>query len=223
MDRNFMETAKIQAILFDKDGTIFDSEQIYCDAWVASAKAFNVHFTAQMYDQFVGVRAVECFRIAHKMFGKDFPMDDFIKHNRQYIDEKKAQGMPIKKGFEAFFELAKKSHLPLGLVTSSVKDAAVLSFAGTNFMDYFEVFITGDQVKEAKPSPEGYLLASQRLNIEPENILVFEDSNAGVKAATSAGCQTVAIPDYLPIEQDLLDECIHVFDSFEDALFLLKK
>lgn len=214
---------EIKAILFDKDGTIFDSEKIYCDSWVASAKAFNVEFSAKMYDQFVGVRAVECYQRAHKMFGEHFPMEAFIKNNRQYIDEKKAAGMPIKKGFEDFFEQVKELSIPIGLVTSSAKEAAVLSFSGTNFMEFFQVFITGDLVESAKPSPDCYLMAAERLGLKPENILVFEDSNAGVSAATDAGCQTVVIPDYLPIKQDLLDKCSHVLASFEDAYFLIDK
>ncbi|TYK67204.1 HAD family hydrolase [Colwellia echini] len=216
-----MLTKEIKAVLFDKDGTIFDSEQIYCDSWVASAKAFNVNFTAEMYDPFVGVRAVECYQRAHKMFGESFPMKDFIKHNRRYIDDKKAAGMPIKKGFITFFEQVKSLSLPIGLVTSSAHDAAILSFTGTDFMDYFTVFITGDLVDVAKPSPDCYLLAAKKLGIKPENILVFEDSSAGVSAATLAGCQTVAIPDYLPVENSLLDKCAYVVESFEDADFII--
>lgn len=213
----------IKAVLFDKDGTIFDSEKIYCESWVHSAKAFNVHFTAQMYDQFVGVRAIECYQRAKAMFGDDFPMDEFISHNRDYINQQKRAGFPLKLGFKSFFSRVKQTHLPIALVTSSVHDAAVLSFSGTDYLNDFDVFITGDQVKQAKPAPDCYLLACEELNIHPENALVFEDSSAGVAAATAAGCQTVAIPDYLPIQQDLLKQCAYVLNSFEEAHFLLDK
>lgn len=218
----FMHTP-IKAVLFDKDGTIFDSEKIYCESWVQSAKAFNVHFTAQMYDQFVGVRAVECYQRAQAMFGDDFPMDEFIRHNRQYIDKQKRAGFPLKPGFKSFFSQLIQTQLSVALVTSSVHDAAVLSFSGTDYLTHFDAFITGDQVNQAKPAPDCYLLACEQLKVKPENCLVFEDSAAGVAAAVSAGCQTVAIPDYLPIPADLLNQCAYVLESFEEAHFLLEK
>ncbi|WP_017446578.1 HAD family hydrolase [Gayadomonas joobiniege] len=217
-----MTQNKISAIVFDKDGTIFDSEQIYCQSWVESARAFNVHFTAQMYDEFVGVRAAECFERAHKMFGPDFPMQDFIKYNRAWIDERKNAGMPIKPGFVEFFDAAKKTGLPLALVTSSAKESAEHSFTGTDFRQFFDQVVTGDQVANPKPSPECYQLASQKLAVPCNEMLVFEDSTAGVTAALEAGCQTVCIPDYLPVEPELLKRCAHVLNSFEDALFLLQ-
>ncbi|KMT64263.1 HAD family hydrolase [Catenovulum maritimum] len=213
----------IKAVLFDKDGTIFDSEKMYCDSWVESAKAFNQHFTAKMYDDFVGVRAVECYARAHKMFGEDFPMEEFIAHNRAYIDHQKSLGLPQKPGFSDFFSQLKQLNMPIGLVTSSVHDAAVLSFTKTDYMDEFKVFITGDLVTQAKPAPDCYLMACEQLKLNPENVLVFEDSSAGVAAATSAGCQTVAIPDYLPVDKQLLGKCIHVLESFEQAHFLIDR
>lgn len=211
----------IKAVLFDKDGTIFDSEKIYCESWVHSAKAFNVHFTAQMYDQFVGVRATECYQRAQAMFGDDFPMDEFIRHNRDYIDQQKRAGVPLKPGFKSFFDRLLLTNVPIALVTSSARDAAILSFSRTEYLNHFDAFITGDQVEHAKPAPDCYLLACEQLNVKPENCLVFEDSTAGVTAAVAAGCQTVAIPDYLPLPADLLNQCAYVFDSFEDAHFLL--
>lgn len=216
-----MSSKKISAIVFDKDGTIFDSEQIYCQSWVESAKAFNVHFSADMYDQFVGVRAVECFERAQKMFGEDFPMDEFIKYNRAWIDKRKDQGMPIKPGFSEFFERAKQTQLPLALVTSSARESAEHSFTGTDFRRYFDHTVTGDEVSHAKPSPECYLLASKKLAVPPSEMLVFEDSSAGVTAALEAGCQTVCILDYLPVKAELLARCDHVLKSFTEAHFLL--
>ncbi|WP_143873633.1 HAD family hydrolase [Catenovulum sediminis] len=216
-----MNTPRIQAILFDKDGTIFDSEKIYCESWIESAKAFNVPFSAKDYDKYVGIRANECYRLAQKEFGTDFPLDDFMRHNRAFIDEQKRRGIPVKPGFISFFDKARQTGVPLGLVTSSARDAAILSFTGTDFLRHFEVFVTGDDVENAKPSPECYFLAAQRLNISPDNILVFEDSNAGVQAALEAGCNVIAIPDYLEINKKLQKKCWHLLDSFNEADFTL--
>lgn len=92
----------LKAVLFDMDGTIFDSESLYSQAWVASAQHFNQHFTHQMYQDFVGVRSVECYQIAQKMFGEDFDMTPFIQFFRNYISAEKAQNMPIKPGLPLY-------------------------------------------------------------------------------------------------------------------------
>lgn len=218
-----MNNLTFDAVLFDKDGTIFDSETMFCQSWVESAKAFDVHFTAQMYDQFVGVIADECYKRAQELFGSDFPMDEFKLYNRAWINKQKEIGVPFKLGFQSFFAKLLTTGLPIGLVTSSTYEATVLSFAPYDgYLDKFKVQITGDRVTKAKPSPEGYLKACEGLNVAPERAIVFEDSTAGITAALAAGCQVVAIPDYLPIDEKLLAKCTYVFESFEDAHFLLQ-
>lgn len=212
---------KFKAILFDKDGTIFDSEAIYRESWVKAATDLGYHFTTDMYDPFVGVRAVESYQGAVKLFGEDFPIKQFIELTGRYNKQAKLAGMPIKKGFVEFFELAKKLNIPLGLVTSAVHDAAITTFHGTDFLEYFQIIVTGDMVDKPKPDPSCYLMACEQLKLHPSEVLVFEDSNAGVAAAIKAGCQTAAIPDYLPVQPQLLAQATHVFNSFEDALYLV--
>ncbi|MCU4674112.1 HAD family phosphatase [Catenovulum sp. 2E275] len=208
---------EIKAILFDKDGTIFDSEAAYRDAWVTSAQHFNLEMTPQMYDPFVGIRAAESYKLARELFGNEFPLEEFAVKTRELIDYHKMRGLPIKKGFDRFFQQARQLNIPMGLVTSAVYDAAVLTFCQTDYLAHFDIIVAGDMVKHAKPSPECYLMASEKLGVEPQHILVFEDSNAGVEAATSAGCQTVAIPDYLPVHEALLAKASYVLESFDQA------
>lgn len=203
----------LKAVLFDMDGTIFDSESLYSQAWVASAQHFNQHFTHQMYRDFVGVRSVECYQIAQKMFGEDFDMAPFIQFFRDYISAEKAQNMPIKPGFTQLFERLKNSGLKLGLVTSARQASIVENFANLSYLTDFDVVISGDDVTHAKPDPECYKTACQKLNITPQQALVFEDSNPGALAAIKAGCQTVIIPDLLPIEKHIEKQALHVFDN----------
>lgn len=209
--------SNLKAVLFDMDGTIFDSESLYSQAWVASAQHFNQHFTHQMYQDFVGVRSVECYQIAQKMFGEDFDMEPFIRFFREYISAEKAQKMPIKSGFTALFESLKQSGLKLGLVTSARHASILENFAHLSYLADFDVVISGDDVKNAKPDPECYQTACQKLNIEPQQALVFEDSNPGALAAINAGCQTVIIPDLLPIEDHIEKQAFRIFDNLSQV------
>jgi beta-phosphoglucomutase-like phosphatase (HAD superfamily) len=211
------------AFLFDKDGTIFDSEAVYCQAWMASAKAFDVKFTRDMYKRFVGKRSDECYQQAQLLFGSNFPMAKFIAYQTKIIEQKKASGLNFKSGFPSFFQTLLFQQLPIALVTSSDRKATLSSFAPYPvYLDKFQVMVTGDQVINAKPDPQCYLMACQQLGIAPKRALVFEDSTAGITAAIAAGCQVAAIPDLLPISETLLAKCTYVFNNFKEALVLLK-
>ena len=216
-----MASTKFDAILFDKDGTIFDSEQVCCDAWVTTAKVFDVDFTADMFKKFIGIPTHECIKIAHQNFGSAFPMETFTQEISRYISAQKKQGLPIKKGFDRFFRYILKKNIPVGVVTSSGYDSVIESFQQTNYMQSLDVLVTFDDIIHPKPAPDCYLLACQKLSVAPERVLVFEDSNAGIKASLAAGCQTVAIPDIVDIETELLARCHYTFSSFDEVYPIL--
>ena len=216
-----MTFKNFDAILFDKDGTIFDSEQVCCDAWVLTAKMFNVHFTEHMFKKFIGIPTDECYQMAHQDFGTTFPMNDFIQETRRYISAQKQKGLPVKKGFHRFFSHILENNVPVGVVTSSAYDSTIESFQQTDYMGALDVLVTFDDISNPKPAPDCYLLACQKLAVSPERVLVFEDSNIGIKASLAAGCQTVAIPDMLEIESELLARCHHTLPSFDEVYAIL--
>ncbi|MCU4674879.1 HAD family phosphatase [Catenovulum sp. 2E275] len=206
--------AQFDAVLFDMDGTIFDSESLYSQAWVASAAHFNQHFTPDMYKYFVGVRSAECYQIAQGMFGEAFDMQPFIEFFRRYLSAEKAKNMPLKPGFKFIFEQLKQTGVKLGLVTSSRQASVAENFANLPYLQYFDLVISGDDVTEAKPAAECYLKACKQLNVLPQKTLVFEDSNPGALAAIRAGCHTIVIPDLLPIQTDIQQQAHALFDDF---------
>lgn len=214
-------TSRFDAILFDKDGTIFDSEALNCRAWVQTAQKFNLEFTKQMYAAFIGVSTAECYRIAHRQFGCDFPMENFINEIRHFINVEKAKGPVVKPGFHAFFMHVKSLNILTGVVTSAGYESTMLSFQGTDYASMLDVLVTVDDVAHPKPSPQCYILACKKLNVNPKNVLVFEDSPLGLQASLAAGCCTVAIPDLASIPSELASKCKRILMSFEEAYPLL--
>ncbi|MEP1446054.1 MAG: HAD family phosphatase [Paraglaciecola sp.] len=217
-----MPLTNFDAVLFDKDGTIFDSEQVCCDAWLATAKRFNVDFTVDMFKKFVGVPTEQCNQIAHQEFGLSFPMDDFIRETRSFISAKKRLGLPIKQGFTGFFDYLVANKVPLGVVTSSGYDSAIESFQQTELLQALDTLVTFDDITHPKPAPDCYLLACQQLAVSPQRVLVFEDSNAGIEASLAAGCHTVAIPDLVELQPRLLADCLATISSFDEAYGILE-
>ncbi|MER2490431.1 HAD family hydrolase [Catenovulum sediminis] len=210
-------TQKPDAILFDMDGTIFDSEAIYCQAWVDTADKFGQHFTASMYDDFVGVRSEECYRIAAKLFDSTVNMNEFIRQLRADIEHKKQLHLPIKKGFDGFFQQCVASGLKVGLVTSSRQAAVAFNFEQLSYQQHFSVIVCAEDVTQPKPAPECYIKACELIGSRPQNTFVFEDSNPGALAGINASCRTIIIPDYLPIHESIQEQAEAVVRSFDEV------
>ncbi|WP_111979337.1 HAD family hydrolase [Algibacillus agarilyticus] len=206
------------AYLFDMDGTIFDSEAMYCQAWIQCANEFDLVFTAEMYQPFIGVPTQQCLPLAQHIFGRDFNLQPFLSRFIDILDTKKKAGVPFKPGFIDFFAWVLKQNKPTALVTSSNLDGVIKSFAYHNLSDKFDAIITRDDISAIKPDPECYLLACKTLNILPQDTLVFEDSNTGLLAAINAGCQAIAIPDQIAIKPEIKTRCYQVTTSFEALL-----
>lgn len=209
-----MKISDFSAILFDKDGTILDSENISADAWVFGASQQGQHFSREDFIEFVGIPTDDCYRIIKQKFGHGFDIQRFISDTRAYIDTEKIKGLPVKTGFSEFFDTVYQLNIPLGLVTSAGKKSTISSMQHLNILEKFQVIITVDDVTKPKPAPEPYIKACQLINVSPENTLVFEDSVVGLKASIRAGCKTIAIPDMMIIDKRLEIECYAVLPNF---------
>lgn len=197
------------AIFFDLDGTLVDTERL---AQVSNREAFAA----------LGHEVSE--ELLHEMIGKDeasvarliseaYPEIDLEKLGLELITRFKhglAAGLDLKPGARALLD-----HLPLpaALVTSSRRDSANVKLRAAKIEGVFARIITADDVTACKPAPEPYLLAAKEFGLDPARCLVFEDSEIGAEAAYRAGCRVVQIQDVLPpsgrwahiIATDLLD------------------
>ncbi len=220
-----MSSHELQAILFDMDGTIFDTETICEQGWIKTAKRFGQNFDHEDYKKIVGIRVDLAHQQAKERFGDDFPMDEFIAEKQAFIKQEKAKGLTIRKGFVDFFEACLKTNLPIGLVTSSSMSDVHNNFAqftNENYLKYFQCIVSGEDVSSPKPSPECYLLALNKLGVEAPRTLVFEDSNPGCRSAISAKCKTVMMPDMLPSAADIIPHLYAEINDFTEAYKLLK-
>lgn len=206
------------AILFDMDGTIFDSETVHREGWKITADQFGQVFTDEMYLQFIGVTTPDCMKLAIEMFNNEVELQIFSAAYYDNLKQLVQKGMPLKAGFMAYFELIKKLNKPLGIVTSSPVSGVEGNFSHYTFLSDFSVVITRDDVNQFKPHPEPYLLACKQLGVKPERTIVFEDSNTGATAGLEAGCYTVGIPDLLAFNTKTAERLHMEIASFEALL-----
>lgn len=182
------------AILFDLDGTLIDTESI---ALVTGMAAFAAH----------GHPVDEGFM--HGLVGKDEPtaariiraalpgidLDAVNQHWRQGFSDGVDNGLMLKAGA---LDLLPALSAPLAVVTSSGRTGAHRKLGLAGIADAFTHVVTLDDVRAPKPDPEPYLLAASLFGVAPARCLVFEDSETGAEAAHRAGCVVVQVPDVVP-------------------------
>jgi len=188
------------AILFDMDGTLIDSEPL----WLISERELMARYDFEWTE----VNQAFCLggpldRVGNYMSS----LADGVKDGQFFTDtlislmaQKLAKGAPCMPGALALLDLVEELHMRFALVSASprVLVDGVLTNLATH---HFEVSISSDDVVKTKPDPEGYLKAAARLGVDISRCLVLEDSATGVQSAVASGACVVAIPHLVSIAE----------------------
>lgn len=183
------------AILFDLDGTLIDTECLALASGLAAFASLGHPVTEDFLHQLVGVDLPS----GAKIIAKAMPhIDQAALHplwQSGFIAAMDRDGLALKPGAH---DLLQARLLPMALVTSSGRTEAHRKLAKAGIAAMFDLVITVDDVTAPKPNPAPYLLAAEMLGVSPARCLVFEDSETGAEAAHRAGCVVVQVPDVVP-------------------------
>ena len=182
------------AILFDLDGTLIDTESIAISTGLSAFAMHGLQIERAFLEQLIGIDGPSGDMILRKAF----PSADLAARNRTHQAAFAAEiqsGLPLKPGAAALLEAL---HHPKAIVTSSGREGAHRKLKLAGVAGCFLHVVTRDDVKAPKPAPDPYLLAAMLCGTEPARCLVFEDSEPGAEAAFRAGCTVVQVPDIAP-------------------------
>jgi HAD superfamily hydrolase (TIGR01509 family) len=185
----------IQAIIFDFDGTMVDTESAAFDSWVEIYTEFGVELPLEEWQKCVGASAKEFDPVLflNQLTGKSFDYEQLMgRKNAQKLEL--SNQLPLLPGVLNCIEQAKLLGLKMAVASSSSYEWVDHHLRRTHVRDHFPHVVTKGDVTNVKPDPEIFLTTSSRLGIDPRFCLVVEDSNNGVLAAKSAGMQCVAVP-----------------------------
>jgi len=213
----------IEGIIFDKDGIVFDTEPYYARSNIQALARHGVNLTEEEYYSFWtrDGGSLESY-LAGK--GRDHLNYHYLSFERRRIlNEMLEERLPLIEGVAGVIKLLSQE-FPLSLVTSSHKEDTFHMLQLAGLLSYFNPVITAQDVKNKKPHPEGFLLASEGMGIDPSNVVVIEDAEKGVIAAKEAGMKCVAIPTAYTKENDfsrvdvVLDDVRKLTKRFIDGL-----
>jgi beta-phosphoglucomutase-like phosphatase (HAD superfamily) len=192
----------IAAILFDMDGVLMDSEPLHLRATQLALGDRGRSYTERDNRAFFGATDIEMFRILRILFDLDTSTDELVRRKRDHlisIVRTEGRGLPgvpdIPLGF-------REAGLRLGLVSASARPVIDVILEVVGLGGAFHTVVSGDEVARGKPAPDGYLMASRRLAVEPERCFVVEDTRNGVLAAKAAGMAVAAVPGPATAHED---------------------
>lgn len=190
----FMIHNNIKGVIFDMDGVIVDSEEFILQAARAMFEEQGLKISDEDFAPFVGTGEKNCIRGIAREYGHDIDVDQAQRRTYDiYLAMIKGKLKPIA-GVIKFIEDCKTNKLKIAVASSAESRKVEGNLAEVNLSpDIFDTIITGELVENKKPSPEIFLLAAERIGVEPSNCLVIEDAVSGVKAAKAAGALCLAI------------------------------
>ncbi|MBY0564135.1 MAG: HAD family phosphatase [Hyphomonadaceae bacterium] len=208
-----------RAVVFDLDGTLIDSEALVRDAYFAACANFGIAMSDAQFLELVGMHRDANNVSLRKFYGDDFPVDDFREAARGHIGDRAA---PLKPGALELMDALRRMAAPIGLATSSYRPWVERHFTAHQLHPRFAAIVSREDVVNGKPDPEPYVRASYALGANTKDVLVLEDSHAGVRSAHDAGCMVVMIPDLLQPDEEMRAKA-RLAASLHDVVALLTR
>ena len=218
-------TFNFTAVIFDMDGTLFDTEKLCSQCEIRACAEMGYTMTPEIYLGTVGLpshgeRGWRAFLLGH--YGPDFPIDEVARRTRRYMNVEIAQnGLPIKPGASELLDWLDANHIPRAIASSSARESIAHHLERVGWTNRIDLFVGGDEIAHGKPAPDIFLEAARRLSVSPLQCAAFEDSEAGVRSAHAAAMYVIMIPDLKLPSDEVRALANHVLPSLNEARLLL--
>lgn len=189
-----MNQPALQAVLFDMDGTLFDSERIWDVSLQDLASKLGGALSPEARLRIVGSNLLDTVRIIQDDIGVDGDDQRLAKWLLDRTQELFSVGVPWRPTAPELVAGVRSHGIPTALVTGSYRVLVDVVLAQLP-PDTFDLVLCGDEVAHPKPHPESYLTAASRLGVNVHNSVAIEDSQNGIASAAAAGCVVVAVPE----------------------------
>lgn len=183
------------AVVFDMDGLMIDSERVSVACWSQAAEEFGLALERSFFLGMVGFGDRDCRAMLRHHLRDEALIDAMSERCHLLYDERTRAGLPLRPGIVELLELLKTHDIPRAVATSTRQPRADHKLEAAGLLPYFHAVVTSSDVSQPKPAPEIYLLAAQRLGHAPARCLALEDSPAGIRAALGAGMTAIQVPD----------------------------
>lgn len=212
--------ARPHAVIFDMDGLMLDSERALLGCLEHIAREHGYEVPRSLLLSLIGSSDGATRQRLGDALGME-RTDALLSASYARYDGIVQAGVPHRPGIIELLELLVEHQVPRAVATATRQPLASRKLEAAGLLHYFDAVATSTEVAHSKPAPDIYLLAADKLGIDPRHCLALEDSPTGVRAALAAGMTTVQIPDLLAPDDEVRALGHRIVDSLDDVRRLL--
>lgn len=195
----------VKALLMDHDGTIVDSERVHYQLWLDILAPFGVGLALDDYVQHHAGQSTTSNAVLLRKENPSLEMsvDELVEAKDRAVDEFLVhRGFPLMPGVRQIIDTFLIRGARVAVVTGAEGPGVQVSIRWHGLEELMSTIVSGDQVENGKPAPDSYLLAADRLGLDPSECVAVEDTEAGINSAASAGVVCIAVPSEMSRTHD---------------------
>lgn len=208
----------VKAVLIDLDGTLVDSTPALYEVYNKFLAHYGKKGSADEFKSLLGPSIDEIVGILQKKHGLEGKHEDLTNMYVSFIMLQGFQGTQLFSGVPEFLEFSKNKGLKLAIVTSGTQNLVKTLLEPFKIYDNFSVVVTSEDVKKAKPDPEIFSKALQKLGLKPEEAIAVEDTELGAQSAAGAGLQVYFLTHGKPVPKSGEYRLVNNWDEITKTL-----
>ena len=215
----------VNAVIFDMDGVLIDTEKHYNKAWCeAAARAGFTEFTREHALMLRSLDARLAAKLMKDIFGEAFDYYAIRETRRAIVAERlEKYGLEKKTGIDEILAFLHSRGIKAAVATATPIELTLEHLEKIGVKDKFDKIVSAKQVENGKPAPDVYLYACEQIGEKPQDCIAVEDSPNGIKAAYAAGCKAVMVPDLTEPDEEVLPMLYGVADTLIGLEDIIKR
>ena len=215
----------IKAVLFDMDGLMIDTESLSTEAFINSAKAQGYNMTKEETLKVLGYTKASIYQFWIDYFqGTKVDGKKLVDNHYEYIEKVLYTVGPEKMPFvEELLKYLRENNYKIAVASSSDKADIKNNLEKTKLEKYIDAIASGAEVENGKPAPDVFLLAAKRLDVDPKDCLILEDSKAGIKAGKASGAKVFMVPDMFTVDKECEDTADRILNNLGEVIEILEE
>lgn len=214
----------IEAVIFDMDGLMLDTERLAAQGWEKTAGKLGFVMDEGRISQLRGRNIADSRKLFEGWYQGEVDYDQAravrVAYVRDYMDE---NGVPVKAGLVKLLEYLRQQKIPAAVATSTERKLVEKQLGQAGVLSYFDAVVCGNEVSRSKPDPEIFLTAMGKVHADPKKCIVLEDSFNGIRAGAAAGSKVIMVPDMDQPSEEIRELCFCVCSVLSDVIDVLEE